>query len=88
MSFRRQADDFFAWRLTHRNQLIELGMPEVVVDDHKRFILAVQNGDDFESDWDQSWVRDEHVRQLYALLRERFTDVGWELPQMMERRCL
>jgi len=86
VSFRHQSGDLFQWRKKNASNLVELGIPETIVEDHHRFILAVQNSDDRELGWSADWVADGNTSTLLDLLSEQFTGVGWDLVGELERR--
>ena len=86
MSFRREHDPLFAWRKQNAPRLIGLGLPEDIVTDHHRFLLAVQNGEDYDSGWTAEWIAQKDIAALHALLSSEFDNIGWELVRFLERR--
>ncbi|MFN3208367.1 MAG: hypothetical protein ACE369_05090 [Roseovarius sp.] len=85
MTFRRENDPLFTWRRKNAPRLIQLGIPEIIVSDHHRFLLAVQNGDDFESGWRADWIAQKDAHTLQVLLTEKFGGIGWELVRALGR---
>ncbi|MDU8927475.1 hypothetical protein RXV86_08780 [Alisedimentitalea sp. MJ-SS2] len=73
------------WRRANANRLAELGFPTEVVDDHNRFLLAVQNAEDWETGWNSGWIVDNDAAPLLSLLTERF-EPGEDLVDNLHRR--
>ena len=65
----RNKDPYNKWRATNLHRLEMAGIPqEVVVDDH-RFWLVVQEGCDLgRTGWDVSWIDDRQAADLLELL--------------------
>ncbi|WP_144435567.1 hypothetical protein [Roseovarius atlanticus] len=85
MTFRRENDPLFTWRRKNAPRLIQLGIPEIIVSDHHRFLLAVQNGEDFESGWTAYWIDQVSGPSLLALLLEQFDPLGCDLVDKLQR---
>ncbi|WP_371225904.1 hypothetical protein [Roseovarius sp. 2305UL8-3] len=85
MSFRRERDPLFDWRKHNAQRLIELGIPEAIVTDHHRFLLAVQNGEDFDSGWTAYWLNSQTGPKLLSLLVDSFDPIGYDLVDRLQR---
>ena len=89
MGFRaRNKDGYNKWRATNLHKLETAGIPqEVVVNDH-RFWLVVQEGCDLgRTGWDVSWIDDRQAADLLELLVGFLGDEsGWDLVGDLRRK--
>ena len=65
--------------------LARLGMPSGIVPNYHRFLLAVQNGNDFESGWCSESDISGEATGLLRLLEEQFDDESWDLIENSKR---
>lgn len=84
---RRPRDDLDRWGRRHASARVALGIPTTIVEDHRRFLLAVQNAEDAESGWTSGRVEGACVGALLSLLLEVFADLGRELIADLQRRA-
>lgn len=88
MSYRRNnKDKSERWLKRNASRLKQLGIPDEIVCDHRRFLFAVQEGWDLESGWKAGWIADSDVDDLLELLRKQFSSAGWDLTSELERRA-
>ena len=74
-----------AWRKYNFDALARLGMPSGIVPNYHRFLLAVQNGNDFESGWCSESDMSGEATGLLRLLEEQFDDESWDLIENSKR---
>ena len=92
MSFRRgrsDAPESSSWRLAHRRELLECGLPRDVVSSDRGWIYVLLHGDDeLGTGWQADWITIEQARRLLALPeRELATEVGYDLVRILRARC-
>jgi hypothetical protein len=90
MGYRRSSDEgVFSsrWRIKHRAELAECGIPSEVAGDDRRWTYVLLHGDDLETGWEASWISDEQARRLLALLDPHFPNpIGVWLVESLQRR--
>ena len=85
MGYRRKRDEICVWRAKNSLALTKLGIPACIVQDQRRFLFAVQEGFDWQSEWKASWISDEQAPELLRLLEEAFGN-GFDLVAGLRRR--
>ncbi|SMR81573.1 hypothetical protein SAMN04488030_2043 [Aliiroseovarius halocynthiae] len=89
MSYRRSAPtEREKWLETHKRALIVLGVPEAVVADYWRFVSAIEEGEDHETNWHIGWIDPANFEDLHRLLIERFSADDSYLISDLEARLL
>jgi len=89
MTFRQHNKDGEAtWRKNNRDELLNNGMPDSVVDDERRWTYVLLHGDDeFANGWDPSWITKEQAESLLMLLRSHYANpFGLDLIGALQRR--
>ena len=91
MAYRRPKDDgVFSsrWRIAHRADLADCGIPPQVAADDRRWLYVLHHGDDeLETGWSVSWLSDEQVTKLLALLEPHVPNaIAVDLVQDLRRR--
>lgn len=72
MGFRRKIDPTDEWRRKHISALVGAGLPDAIVSNHRRFLLCVQEGTDFETGWNIGYLSDDEKARLHELLSGQF----------------
>jgi hypothetical protein len=92
MAYRRSKDQDVSgsrWRIAHRTELHECGIPSEIYGDDRRWSYVLFHGDDLETGWDASWPSEQQAEKLLALLERHLDDtVGVELVDVLRRRFL
>ena len=91
MAYRRPKDDSVfgsRWRIAHRADLADCGIPPAVAADDRRWLYVLHHGDDeLETGWSVSWLSDEQATKLLALLEPHFRNhASIELVEALQRR--
>ena len=88
MSFRqnnKKADR--VWRRRVRLQLLSAGLPDVVVDDERRWTYVLLHGDELESGWSPAWISKDQAASLLHLLRSHYEEsIGLWLFDTLKKR--
>jgi hypothetical protein len=88
MAFRQHnKDPESAWRKKHRDELLQNGMPDFLIDDDSRWnYVLLHAADDFQSRWNPSRLNKEQATKLLALLRQQYTNPsGLELLRELQK---
>jgi hypothetical protein len=77
-----------AWRKKHRDELLQHGMPDFLIDDERRWNYVLLHGaDDFQSGWNPSRLTKEQASNLLAMLRQQYSNpTGLDLLRELEKR--
>ncbi len=90
MAYRRsnETDPFSSrWRIKHRADLADCGIPPDIANDDRRWRYVVLHGDDLVSGWSETWLSDEQATKLLALLEPHFpAPSGIWLVEALQRR--
>ena len=90
MAYRRtQNDGVFSsrWRIRHRGDLADCGIPPDVAGDDRRWKYVLLHGDDVRTGWLESWLSDQQAAELLALLEPYFPSArGTWLVEALQRR--
>ena len=90
MAYQRSQDDgVFSsrWRIKHRSDLADCGIPSDIAGDDRRWSYVLLNGDDIESGWSESRLSDAQATKLLALLELHFPNpIGIWLVEALQRR--
>ncbi len=74
MSYRKSfSSELDQWRKSNSRELVLLGLPEIIVADHGRFVRAIEEGEDHATKWHIGWIKSENHADLYRLLSEKFS---------------
>lgn len=87
----KDRDGLDRWRRQNAYRLIQSGLPDDAVHDHRRFLFVVREGLDPSwsggTGWTIDWIDDGQAADLLELLRDGFPDArGWHLVEQLERR--
>jgi hypothetical protein len=75
------------WRIAHRAELADYGIPSDVTGDDQRWSYVLLHGDDLQTGWSASWLPEEHAAKLLALLEPHFPNpIGVWLVEALQRR--
>jgi hypothetical protein len=92
MTYRRSDDEgIFSsrWRISHRSELIECGIPFDVANDDRRWTYVLLHGDDLATGWKHTWLTEQQTTKLLALLQPYFPEpVGEGLVKALRRHSL
>lgn len=89
MSFKQKnKDNDRLWRKQMREELMAAGLPDLVIDDDRKWNYVLLHGDDeLESGWNLSWIDNPQAEKLLSLLRTQFgASIGYDLIALLERR--
>ncbi len=81
MSFRRSKDrgiESSHWRLKHRGELIECGIPQLVADSDRAWRYLLLHGDDAPgTGWIAGWLSPVQAQRLLALIERDLDGEGF-----------
>ena len=75
------------WRRSSRAELLAAGLPDLVIDDERRWNYMLLHGYDHESGWSPEWISEPQAAALLRLLQSHYKNrVGMDLFTALEER--
>ena len=91
MTFRRQSTDSIGhsrWRLAHRAELLECGVPMEVLESDRNWIYVLHHGsDEFGTGWNPTWISKEQAGKLLEIVKTKISNpIGYDIIRDLEKR--